>query len=79
MNGLSPPPQTVSLPNISCPLLPNKEAKAQKYLCSTTHRLEITLDIRIESSSGWENRISMSKSVPSQQSGLTKHKKLGLA
>lgn len=89
MNGSFPPPQTVSLPKICCPSLPNKEAKAQKYLSSTTYRLEITLDIRIdkpESSSGWENRISTSKSVteiqfivPSQQSGLTKHKKLGLA
>lgn len=69
--------------------LPNKEAKAPKYLCSTTHRLDITLDIRIykpESSGDWENRISMSKLlsemqfiVPIQQSGLTKHKKLSLA
>jgi len=82
----------LSLSKISCYsllYLPNKEAKAQKYLCSTTHRLDITLDIRIdkpESSGDWENRISMSKSVTEmqfvvqiQQSRLTKHKKLGLA
>lgn len=44
MNGLSPPPQTVSQPKkfLSPSTVSNNEAKAQKYLASITHRLEIT-------------------------------------
>lgn len=46
MNGLSPPPQTVSQAQpkkfLSLSTVSNNEAKAPKYLASTTHRLEIT-------------------------------------